>query len=167
METMKSYVDDKVGDTEISAAGDGKYIDASVDLIDKKKINVAANTVNLGFNDPADASAQLTGTADKLVDAADVASKVTSFVNARIAEDIDALDSTVTLTDVSNYVQTVVAEDNGKLTSTGSSLTVTYGTMDGQTANNATGGIAKAEDVQDFVDTYDFWTTYTPNSNNG
>ena len=159
--TLIDYVDDKVGDTEISAQGDGKYIDASVDSTDKKKINVAANTANLGFSDPADASATLTGTADKLVDAADVANKVTSFVNARISEDIDALDSTITLTDSSSYVSTTVAEDNGKLASSGSSLTVQYGSMNGTTAGAATGGIAKAEDVQDFVDTYDFWETYS------
>lgn len=166
LNTMKSYVDDKVGDTEISAQGDGKYIDASVDSTDKKKINVAANTANLGFNDPSDSSATLTGTTNTLVDGADVANKVTSFVNARIAEDIDALDSTVTVTDSSSYVSTTITEADGKLTSTGSSLSVTYGSMDGTTANNATGGIAKAEDVQDFVDRYDFWETYSA-SNNG
>lgn len=165
MNTMKSYVDDKVGDTKISAQGDGKYIDASVDGTDKKKINVAANTVKLGFNDPTDASATLTGTADKLVDAADVANKVTSFVNARIAEDIDALDSTVNVADVSNYVSATIAEANGLLDSTNSRLSVTYGTM----GVTATGGIAKAEDVQTFVDTYDFWETYPApaNNNNG
>ena len=166
LNTMKSYVDDKVADSDISATGDGKYIDASVDGTNNKQINVAANTVNLGFSDPADASATLTGTADKLVDAADVANKVTSFVNARIAEDIDALDSTVNVADVSNYVSATIAEADGKLTSTGSALTVSYGSMDGTTANNATGGIAKAEDVQDFVDTYNFWETYSA-SNNG
>lgn len=166
MNTMKSYVDDKVADSEISATGDGKYIDASVDTTNKKLIHVAANTANLGFNDPSDSSATLTGTANTLVDGAELASKVTSFVNARISEDIDALDSTVTVTDSENYIETVIAEDNGKLESATSSLTVTYGSMDGQVANHATDGIAKAEDVQDFVDTYNFWETYTP-SNNG
>ena len=163
---MKSYVDDKVADSEISATGDGKYIDASVDTTNKKLIHVAANTANLGFNDPSDSSATLTGTANTLVDGAELASKVTSFVNARISEDIDALDSTVTVTDSENYIETVITEDNGKLESATSSLRVTYGSMDGQVANHATDGIAKAEDVQDFVDGYDFWEEYSA-SNNG
>jgi len=41
-------------------------------------------------------------------------------------------------------------------------MTVTYGTMNGTDPTaTTTNGIAKAEDVQNFVDTYDFWDTYT------
>jgi len=77
MNTMKSYVDDKVADSEISAAGDGKYIDASVDATNKKKINVAAVTdrmVYTGGN--AGTAATLTGTANTLVDGAQAATAI-------------------------------------------------------------------------------------------
>lgn len=163
MNTMKSYVDDKVADSEISAEGDGKYIDASVDGTDKKKINVAAVTDNMVYTGGnAGTAATLTGTANTLVDGAQAATAISQYVEDRLTAVVDGLDGTATVTDSSSYVTATIAEDNGVLTNTGSSMSVTYGTM----GVTATGGIAKAEDVQDFVDHYDFWEDYTP-SNNG
>lgn len=77
METMKSYVDDKVEDSAISAAGDGKYIDASVDATNKKKINVAAVTDNMVYTGGnAGTAATLAGTKNTLVDGAQAASAI-------------------------------------------------------------------------------------------
>lgn len=156
METMKSYVDDKVEDSAISAAGDGKYIDASVDATNKKKINVAAVTDNMVYTGGnAGTAATLTGTQNTLVDGAQAATAISQYVEDRLTTVVDGLDGTATASDT--YVSATIAEDNGKLTNTGSSMTVTYGTM----GVTSTDGIAKAEDVQTFVDTYDFWDTYT------
>lgn len=157
METMKSYVDDQIGDSAISAQGDGKYIDASVDVNNNKKINVKANKEDLSYTaGDSTTDATLTGTANTLVDGGQAATAISQFTNQRIAQEVAKLDSTVTLTDSSSYVSTTIAEADGKLTSTGASLSVQYGTM----GVSSTNGIAKAEEVQTFVDTYDFWEDY-------
>lgn len=158
MKTMKSYVDDQIGDSSISAQGDGKYIDASVDVNNNKKINVKANKEDLSYTaGDSTTNATLTGTANTLVDGGQAATAISLFTNHRIEQEVAKLDSTVNLTDSSSYVSTTIAETDGKLTSTGSSLSVQYGTM----GVSSTNGIAKAEDVQTFVDTYDFWETYS------
>lgn len=157
METMKSYVDDQIGDSAISAQGDGKYIDASVDVNNNKKINVKANKEDLSYTaGDSTTDATLTGTANTLVDGGQAATAISQFTNQRIKQEVAKLDSTVTLTDSLSYVSTTIAEADGKLTSTGASLSVQYGTM----GVSSTNGIAKAEDVQTFVDTYDFWEDY-------
>lgn len=155
METMKSYVDDKVADSEISATGDN-YVNAAVDPNNVKQINVSTNVGNLNINSQTGQDSSLGGVANTLVDGEQAAGVITTFVNTRISEEVAKLDSNTSATNT--YVTTSTTMADGALTD--SSVALTFGTMDGQTANNATSGIAKAEDVQDFVDTYDFWETY-------
>lgn len=92
---IKKYVDNVVGDNTadlaVSAAGDD-YITAAVDGQNNKKINVSADVTTLTVTTSAGVDSTLAGTAKSLVDAADVATKVSSFVNARISEEIKKLD---------------------------------------------------------------------------
>lgn len=92
---IKKYVDnvvaDNTADLAVSAAGDD-YITAAVDGQNNKKINVSADVTTLTVTTSAGADSTLAGTAKSLVDAADVATKVSSFVNARIGEEIAKLD---------------------------------------------------------------------------
>jgi len=161
IEKVKTYVDNVAQDLSIGITGDN-YITATRG--DNKNYTITADVTTLTLTPGGNSDSTLAGTPDSLVDAADAASKVSDFVNARIGEEVAKLDSTTTATDT--YFTMTVGEADGKLIDASTSATLTYGSMDGTTANNATGGIAKAEDVQDFVDTYNFWETYSA-SNNG
>ena len=161
IEKVKTYVDNVAQDLSIGITGDN-YITATRG--DNKNYTITADVTTLTLTTGGNSDSTLAGTADSLVDAADAASKVSDFVNARIGEEVAKLDSTTTATDT--YFTMTVGEADGKLIDASTSARLTYGSMDGTNANNATGGIAKAEDVQDFVDTYNFWETYSA-SNNG
>ena len=161
IEKVKTYVDNVAQDLSIGITGDN-YITATRG--DNKNYTITADVTTLTLTTGGNSDSTLAGTTDSLVDAADAASKVSDFVNARIGEEVAKLDATATASDT--YFTMTVGEADGKLIDASTSATLTYGSMDGSTANNATGGIAKAEDVQDFVDTYNFWETYSA-SNNG
>jgi len=156
---LKAYVDEKSQELAVEAEGDS-YIDASVDGSNNKKINVSTNIGDLVVTTTAGQPSVMTGEEGKLADASDIAGSVTQFVNARIDEELDALDATANVHDTSSYINVSIGEVNGLLDSTASSIDVTYGSF----TATPTDGIATREGVQDFVDTYDFWTTYTPSN---
>ena len=159
---LKAYVDEQSQELAVEAEGDS-YIDASVDGSNNKKINVEAVIGDLVVTTTAGQPSVMTGVEGKLADASDIAGTVTEFVNARIDEELAELDATANVHDTSSYINVSIGEVNGLLDSTASSIDVTYGSF---TESTPTDGIATREGVQNFVDTYDFWTTYTP-SNNG
>ena len=92
---IKTYVDnmvaDNTADLSVDAAGDD-YINAVVDSTNNKKINVSADVQNLTVTTAEGVDSTLTGVTKSLVDGGDVATKVSSFVNARISEEIKKLD---------------------------------------------------------------------------
>ena len=162
IETLKSYVDDKVSDSSMDAQGD-EYITASIDAGNNKKINITADVQPLVVTTVAGTDTILTGVENSLADSSNIATSVTSFVNTRIAEEVAKLDATANVADTSSYINVSIGEVDGLLNSAASSIDVTYGSF---TEATPTDGIATREGVQDFVDTYDFWETYSA-SNNG
>lgn len=108
---VKAYVDSKVAN--VSAEGDD-YVSASYDNA-ASKITVAADVSTLTVGKVGEADSTLTGVAKSLVDGADVADKVSAFVNTRVAEEVAKLDNDVTSDDAA--VATVqVVETDGKVT---------------------------------------------------
>lgn len=144
------YVKATQGDNGISAEGDS-YIDASVDATDNKKINIEAQTANLTVAKVDTADTTIAGTAGKLVDAADAATKTASFVNARIAEEIDKLGKTADSS--AEFVKVVVTTENGDVstvtvTETKSTITASASTL------SATAGIADGQEFAAGVKVY-------------
>lgn len=149
---IKKYVVDVLANANtnlaVTAEGDD-YVDARVDAdTDNKHVIVDANVTTLtgtkgtagtynattGAQTTAPVNGTLSGTANSLVDAADVASKVKNYVDGQVAieaarsdaknkADIAALDATVgsTTVDTGKHVAVQVVETDGKLTG----LTVT------------------------------------------
>ena len=104
---VKDYVDSKATDLAVSAQGD-EYITAGVDTLNNKKINVRADVQELTANGgtPGEYSAEgaqttapkpatLTGVAQSLVDGADVAAKVKTYVDGAIAIEVARADAKV------------------------------------------------------------------------
>lgn len=104
----KTYVDSKAADLAVEAEGDD-YITAEVDATNNKKINVTADVQaleategtkgeydNEGKETTAPVAATLTGTEKSLVDGADVAAKVTTFVNGAIAIEVERANAAIT-----------------------------------------------------------------------
>lgn len=170
---VKDYVDSKATDLAVKAKGDD-YITAAVDAGDNKQINVTADvqvlTATGGTKGVYDAEGEpttdpvagtLTGVAKSLVDGADVASKVKTYVDGAIAIEIaradakvlaavKALDATVGSTTVENgkHVAVQVVETDGKLTG----LTVTE---DDIASKNALNDEIAARDAADTTLTQD------------
>lgn len=143
---IQAAINYAVAELSVSAQGDD-YITAAVDATNNKKINVTADVQDLtastgtvgtynaeGAQTTAPVDATLSGTADSLVDGADVAAKVTTFVNGAVAIEaaradanvlasIKALDATVGSTTIATgkHVAVQVVETDGVLTA----LTVT------------------------------------------
>ena len=147
---IKSYIDAQQADNGISAEGDS-YIDASVDATNNKKINIEAQTADLTITAGSIATASdssLAGTTGKLVDAADAATKVQSFVNARLTEEVAKLNASIDSTpgtfisagvkEVDGKITEVVVHENiGSITGTAENLTGTAGLIDGADAATA------------------------------
>lgn len=99
----------------------------------------------------------------KLVKASDL-TKLQTYVDEQLAGALDSLDATVNNHDASSYIDFTVNEENGRLKD--ASIAVTYGTLSGADVTHGhhtgTEGIATTQVVADFVDGYDYWTTYTP-----
>ena len=144
---IKSYIDAVSADNGISAQGDS-YIDASVDSVNNKKINVAAQTADLAVGKVGDADSTLSGTSGKLVDADDAANKVQSFVNARLSEEVAKLDASIDsaagtfisagVAEVDGKITSVVVHENiGSITGTATDLSGTAGLIDGADAATA------------------------------
>lgn len=106
-------VDKKIKELSVEAAGDS-YVKAEVDGVNKKKINVSAQVADLTLTSDEGVDSTLAGEAGKLVDASEAASKVSGFVNARIAEEVKKLHSDATSADGTN-VTVKVSEVDGKL----------------------------------------------------
>ena len=106
-------VDKKIKELSVEAAGDS-YVKAEVDDANKKKINVSAQVADLTLTSAEGVDSTLAGEAGKLVDASEAASKVSGFVNARIAEEVKKLHSDATSADGTN-VTVKVTEVDGKL----------------------------------------------------
>jgi hypothetical protein len=162
--TLREYVDDVVAanSADLAVAGesnDPQYIKLEQKTGDNKTlvVDVSVNeltvTAGSGENDTT-----LTGIANSFVDGADTATKVSSFVNARLLEEVAKLDSEVSKSDPSSYVTVNTGIADGKLLDASCGVEVQYGSF---TVNDSSLGIAKAQDVKDFVDTYDFWENYS------
>ena len=104
---VKDYVDSKATDLAITAEGDN-YINAAVDGTNNKKINVSADVQLLeasagkvgvyneeGEQTTAPEAATLTGVAQSLVDGADVAAKVKTYVDGAVAIEVARADAKV------------------------------------------------------------------------
>lgn len=109
---VKAYVDAKVAGKNVSAEGDD-YVSASTA---DNKVTVRTNVSGLTVSKSGDADSTLAGTVNTLVDGSVLATKVSSFVNARIKEDINKLDVTDTL--VAGQFVTSVSETDGKISVT-------------------------------------------------
>lgn len=91
--TTKSWILDQLADTAITAEGDN-YINAAIDSNDNKKIVINSSVENLTYTATnGDVAATLEGTANSLVDGAQAATAISSFVNDRINASIAELDA--------------------------------------------------------------------------
>lgn len=102
---VKSYVDTKVANKNVDAAGD-EYVTATAA---NNKVTISTNVTGFTVTTGGASDSTITGTDGKLASSKDIASAVTSFTNARITEQINKLNKTktsVTATNVSfNYSQ--------------------------------------------------------------
>lgn len=128
---VKKYVDETVSSKNVSAEGD-EYITATAA---NNKVTVTADVQNLTVGKEG-ANSTLTGTEKSLVDGADVASKVSSFVEARLSEEITKLDSTISASD--SNVNVEITETDGKLT--GLTISEDYATITKTAKSGAVGG---------------------------
>ena len=128
---VKKYVDEAVSSKNVSAEGD-EYITATAA---NNKVTVIADVQNLTVGKEGAADSTLTGTEKSLVDGADVASKVSSFVEARLSEEIAKLDSTVSASD--SNVNVEITETDGKLT--GLTISEDYATITKTAKSGAVG----------------------------
>ena len=151
-------VDKKIKELSVEAAGDS-YVKAEIDAANNKKVNVSAQVANLTVTSVADTDSTLTGESGKLVDASEAASKVSGFVNARIAEEIAKLDSDSTSTDGSN-ITVKVTETDGKLSAVNVTedyaevtvTTVASGNASFTVKSGDEGKLVKASDLKAAVD---------------
>jgi hypothetical protein len=102
---VKDYVDSAVANKNVSASGDN-YVSASAS---NNAVTIATNVQNLTFTQGSGSTdSTLSGTANSLADGSDIATKVSSFTNARISEEIAKLDGSATATAASGDVYTVL-----------------------------------------------------------
>ena len=177
VEATKKYVDDNLASLEVTAEGDS-YVDAKVEAAtDNKHVIVTTNVVDLVASAGAPAEydaegvqtvvatpAELTGTASSLADAADIATKVKTYVDGKIAieaaradantlHSIKVLDSTVTDKDDKEFVTTTTVQEDGKLTST--TVEVVYAE---HTPGTISDGIVNAATLNAVIG--DLWETF-------
>lgn len=145
---IKGYIDAVQGDNGIAVESKNDYIDASIDAGNNKKINLEAQVANLTVTTTAGNDSTISGTANKLVDGADAATKVGQFVNARISEEVAKLDASIDsaagtfisagVKEVDGKItEVVVHESVGSITGTAENLTGTAGLIDGANAASA------------------------------
>jgi hypothetical protein len=106
---VKAYVDSAVGDKNVSAEGDDYVAASAAD----NKVTVSATVSGLTVTSAEGADTTIAGTEKTLVDGKEIADKVGSFVNARVAEEIAKLD--VEDSAVTDQFVTVVSEADGKI----------------------------------------------------
>lgn len=161
--TLKNYVDDEIAantdDLQVNGeTNDPAYITLTQKTGDNKTLVVDVSINDLTFTQGSGSTdSALTGTANSFADGADVATKVSSFTNARIREEIAKLDTSVSKKDTKQYIEVNTVQTDGSLSD--QNVTTTYGTY-GATATLDSSGVATVEDTRAFVDTYDFWETY-------
>lgn len=151
-------VDKKIKELSVEAAGDS-YVKAEIDAANNKKVNVSAQVADLTLTSAAETDSTLTGVSGKLVDASEAASKVSGFVNARIAEEIAKLDSEKTSADGSN-ITVKVTETDGKLSAVNVTEDYAEVTVTPVASGNASftvksgdeGKLVKASDLKAAVD---------------
>ena len=151
-------VDKKIKELSVEAAGDS-YVKTEIDPANNKKVNVSAQVADLTLTSVADTDSTLTGESGKLVDASEAASKVSGFVNARIAEEIAKLDSEKTSADGSN-ITVKVTETDGKLSAVNVTedyaevavTTVASGNASFTVKSGDEGKLVKASDLKAAVD---------------
>lgn len=171
---VKTYVDEKVNDKNVSASGDN-YVEASAN---GNKVTVTTNVKELTATDgtvpvydtegtatTAKVEPTLTGVANALADASDIASKVKTYVDGKVAiEDavlreaikaaIRELDATVysagttdeTFNAATDKVKVKVVETDGKLTS------VQVATQDIASDQDLTAEVARAKSAETAID---------------
>ena len=162
----KGYVDDVVADNTadlaVTAEGD-TFVSASVDAgVDNKHVIVKANTNELTIAKAGEADTTISGVATTLVSGGEIASKVSTFVNTRIAEEIDKLD--VNETNVAEAGEGAInfnySETDGKIAI--SDLSVTYATHAAKSdsaASQINNGIVTGTVLNEVLG--DLWETYT------
>lgn len=111
---IKEVVADNTSNLAVKASGD-TYVSASVAADDNKKVVVSANVNEITVTENSGIDTTMSGVEDTLVSGADVAAKVSQFVNARISEEVAKLDAIVS-SDTTN-VNITITETDGKLAS--------------------------------------------------
>lgn len=111
---VQKAIDDAVAAKNVAAEGDA-YINARAE---GNKVSVSAHVEDLTVTTTSGGDSTIAGVAQSLVDGAEVATKVASFTNARIGEEIAKLDATVGSTAVAGnkHVAVQVVEADGRLT---------------------------------------------------
>lgn len=110
---IKEVVSDNTAGLAVKADGD-TYVSAKIAGDDNKKVVVKANVSDITLTKDNGADTTMSGVATTLVSGGEVATKVSTFVNNRIREEVAKLDATVSSDD--SAVATVeVIETNGKI----------------------------------------------------
>lgn len=137
---VQSAIDAAVAAKNVDAEGDA-YVSASAT---GNKVSVSANVQSLTVNKSGDADSTIAGVAQSLVDGAEVATKVASFTNARIREEIAKLDATVGGTTFAEgkHVAVQVVETDGKLTD------ITVSESDIASATALSNEVSRAKDAE-------------------
>lgn len=111
-EDTKTYVESAIAAKNVDAEGDD-YVNATAA---NNKVTVKTQIAGLTFTQGSGTTdSTLAGTEKKLVDGKELGEKVSSFVNARISEEVAKLDAEQTSTDGTN-IQVKVTEVDGKIT---------------------------------------------------
>lgn len=111
---IKDVVADNTADLAVKAEGD-TYVKAEIAGNDNKKVVVSANVNEITVNKTGDDDTTMSGVNTTLVSGGEVATKISTFVNNRIGEEVAKLDATVS-SDTTN-VNIEIVETDGKLTS--------------------------------------------------
>lgn len=138
---VQAAIDAAVAAKNVTAEGD-YYITATAG---GNKVSVKADVQSLIVKRISGANSTIEGVAESLVDGADVATKVASFTNARISEEIAKLFSEKTSTG-GGKVTVKVTEANGKI----SAVNVTE--TDIASANALTSEVTRAKGAEDKIE---------------
>ena len=109
---VKAYVDATVAAKNVTAKGDN-YVSASAS---GNTVTVSTNVGELTVGKSGEANSTLTGAEKTLVDGHELATKVSSFVDARLGEEINKLNASGT--SVTDEFVTSVSETHGKISVT-------------------------------------------------
>lgn len=138
---VQAAIDAAVAAKNITAVGDDYITATAAD----NKVSVRADVQSLTIQKIPGANSTIEGVAESLVDGAEVATKVASFTNARISEEIAKLYSETTSTG-GGKVTVKVTEVNGKI----SAVNVTE--TDIASANALTNEVTRAKGAEDKIE---------------